>query len=186
MKAIERLYQYFDQKGIKPTAFEKEIGLSNGYLSVQKKRCADMGEGILNRIIDYCQDLNPTWLLIGKEEMFKTENVTPKCNPKMSPQNDENVTPNVTPKEKDDYNPSAPKFNADFSAIDIDKTSNQPQQVCHACIEKDNTIVALWELVKSKSETIKALNETIASIKHCKQLECDQDKDVQVLKKDRL
>ena len=38
MKAIERLYQYLDYKGVKPTRFEKEIGLSNGYLGTQLKR----------------------------------------------------------------------------------------------------------------------------------------------------
>ena len=42
MKAIERLYQYMEYKGLKPTALEKEIGLSNGYLGVQRKRNADM------------------------------------------------------------------------------------------------------------------------------------------------
>lgn len=51
------------------------------------------------------------------------------------------------------------KFNADFSAT----TTNKPSQECQACIEKDNTIVALWELIKAKSEIIKAKDEVIAS-----------------------
>lgn len=36
MKAIDRFYEYLAEKSLKPTAIEKEIGLSNGYLSAQK------------------------------------------------------------------------------------------------------------------------------------------------------
>lgn len=70
MKAIERLYQYLETKGIKPTNFEKEMGLSNGYLSIQKKRKADIGESVLKKITEYCRDLNPTWLLTGEGDML--------------------------------------------------------------------------------------------------------------------
>ena len=73
MKAIERLYEYLDYKKLKPTALEKEIGLSNGYISVQKKRNADMGEGALNKIIDYCRDINPLWLLTGEGNMLRAD-----------------------------------------------------------------------------------------------------------------
>lgn len=71
MKAIERFYKYIDYKGYKPTSIEKEIGLSSGYLSVQKKRKADMGETIVNKINDYCIDLDIEWLLTGKGSMLK-------------------------------------------------------------------------------------------------------------------
>jgi len=43
MKAINRLYEYLDFKGVKPTYFGEKIGLANGYLSTQRKRGADMG-----------------------------------------------------------------------------------------------------------------------------------------------
>ena len=71
MKSIDRLFQYFDYKGIKPTRFEKEYGLSNGYLTQQLKRNADIGESILIKIINNCQDINPGWLLTGEGEMLK-------------------------------------------------------------------------------------------------------------------
>jgi hypothetical protein len=74
MKAIERIYQYLEYKGLKPTVFEKEIGLSSGYLSVQKKRNADIGETIVNKINDNCHDINITWLLTGEGGMLKTKN----------------------------------------------------------------------------------------------------------------
>ncbi len=73
MKAIDRLYEYFTEKSLKPTAVEKAIGLSNGYLSAQKKRGADIGESLMNKIIDYFRDINPEWLLTGNGTMFKVE-----------------------------------------------------------------------------------------------------------------
>lgn len=71
MKAIDRFYEYLAEKSLKPTAIEKEIGLSNGYLSAQKKRNADMGEGMILKIIDYFRDINPLWLLTGEGSMLR-------------------------------------------------------------------------------------------------------------------
>ncbi len=62
-----------EYKGLKPTALEKEIGLSNGYLGVQRKRNADMGEGAFLKIIDNCRDINPSWLLTGEGNMLRVE-----------------------------------------------------------------------------------------------------------------
>ncbi len=79
MKIIDRIFEYFDNKGIKPTAFEKKIGLSNGYLGKMKKRNADIGEGILIKIIENCPDLNLQWLILGKGNMLidqKQNNIT--------------------------------------------------------------------------------------------------------------
>ena len=73
MKAINRIFEYISVKGLKPTRLEKEIGLSNGYLRTQEKREADLGEGVLLKILDYCLDLNPIWLLTGKGNMLTTE-----------------------------------------------------------------------------------------------------------------
>jgi hypothetical protein len=73
MKAIERLYKYIDYKGVKPTPFEKEIGLSNGYLGKQLTRNADLGEGVLIKIIENCPEISPEWLLTGKGSMLKSQ-----------------------------------------------------------------------------------------------------------------
>ncbi len=73
MKAIERLYEYLETKGIRPTNFERKIGLSSGYLSVQRKRKADMGESILIKISDNCHDLSMEWLLTGVGPMLRTQ-----------------------------------------------------------------------------------------------------------------
>lgn len=73
MKAIDRFYEYLAEKSLKPTTIEKEIGLSNGYLSAQKKRNADMGEGMILKIIDNFRDINPLWLLTGEGSMLRNE-----------------------------------------------------------------------------------------------------------------
>lgn len=73
MKAIDRLMQYLDIKEIKPTRFEKNIGLSNGYLGTQRRRNADLGEGVLLKIADNCLDLSIEWLLTGNGSMLKNQ-----------------------------------------------------------------------------------------------------------------
>lgn len=85
MKAIDRLYDYLAEKSLKPTTVEKEMGLSNGYLSAQKKRGADIGEGMMNKIIDYFRDINPEWLLTGRGEMLKTKHTPEALIPKKEP-----------------------------------------------------------------------------------------------------
>lgn len=72
MKIIDRVFQYIEYKGIKPIPFEKEIGLSNGYLGKQQKRNADLGESIILKIIENCLEINPYWLLTGQGEMLKS------------------------------------------------------------------------------------------------------------------
>lgn len=76
MKAINRVIQYIDNKGINNSLFEKKCGLSNGYLGTQLRRNADLGEGVLNKILDNCLDVSPEWLLTGRGEMLKSERAT--------------------------------------------------------------------------------------------------------------
>lgn len=69
-KIIDRLFEYLIYKGIPHTRFEKEIGLSNGYLNTQKKRKADLGESVILKIIENSLDINLEWLLTGKGSML--------------------------------------------------------------------------------------------------------------------
>lgn len=75
MKAIERLYIYLESQEIKPTVFEREIGLSSGYLSKMKGREANMGEDIMNIVLDNCHLLSAEWLLNGKGNMLRQDKI---------------------------------------------------------------------------------------------------------------
>jgi repressor LexA len=74
-KIIERLFEYLDFIGVPHTRFEKEIGLSNGYLSTQRRRKADLGESVIQKIIDNSLQLNPMWLILGKGDMLGKDNL---------------------------------------------------------------------------------------------------------------
>lgn len=74
MKIIDRLFEYLNYQGIKPTAFEKQIGLSNGYLGKQKRRNADIGESVLINIIENSPLLSVNWLLFGSGQMLADKN----------------------------------------------------------------------------------------------------------------
>ena len=58
MKPIERLYKFFEFKGVAPTYMEKEIGLSNGYFGKTYSRLANMNSDIVKKIIDKNPELN--------------------------------------------------------------------------------------------------------------------------------
>lgn len=88
MKAIDRLYEFLDYKGIKPSVFERDISFSSGYLSVQRKRNADMGESQLTKVINYFDDINPIWLLTGNGNMIT-------CNSEYKYHNDSIVSEKV-------------------------------------------------------------------------------------------
>ena len=70
-KIIHRIIRYLDEKNIRPTRFEKEVGLSNGYLKTQLKRNADLGESVINKIVNYCLDIDPVWLITGNSKVVE-------------------------------------------------------------------------------------------------------------------
>jgi phage repressor protein C with HTH and peptisase S24 domain len=74
MKAVLRLKEYIDFKGLNNSFFEKQNDLSNGYIATQIRRNADLGEGVIKKILDNCLDMDPVWLITGKGNMLKEEN----------------------------------------------------------------------------------------------------------------
>lgn len=71
MTIQERILQVIENKTITPYRFCKNLGLSMGYLD---KRGAIRTDKYL-KIIEYLNDINPEWLLTGKGEMFKKEDL---------------------------------------------------------------------------------------------------------------
>ena len=66
---IERLFYYFEKKGIKHTPVESELGLSNGYFGKMLKRNGSMGDEILQKIFSKFPELNIVWIMTGNGEM---------------------------------------------------------------------------------------------------------------------
>ena len=75
MKSINRLFEYLEYHKIKPAHFERDLGLSNGYLGTQRKRSADLGSTIVEKIMNHCDDLNLTWLITGEGEMLISDSI---------------------------------------------------------------------------------------------------------------
>lgn len=67
MSSVKRLLEYIDSKGIRPSKFYQETGLSNGYLDKVK----DLGAEKIKSIISIYRDLNPEWLISGEGKMLK-------------------------------------------------------------------------------------------------------------------
>jgi len=70
---LQRIKIYLDRKGIKISAFEKSVGLSNGSFGGQLKKNRSIGIDKLENIVHTYQDLNANWVLTGKGEMILGE-----------------------------------------------------------------------------------------------------------------
>lgn len=73
MKIAERILYFLDSQNIKPSPFENKIGVSRGYFNKMVKRNADIGEGTILKIVEYCPQVNLSWLILGTGEMLKNE-----------------------------------------------------------------------------------------------------------------
>lgn len=68
MELKKRLLEFIQKKGIKIAAFERETGLSEGYVHKMKS----LGSDILLKIEEEYPDINLDWLITGNGEMFLT------------------------------------------------------------------------------------------------------------------
>ncbi len=74
MKVKERLKMYIARKGMTNAAFEKSLGVSNGYINSINK---SMGLDKIQLIIELYPDLNLDWLFAEKGAMLKAETAPP-------------------------------------------------------------------------------------------------------------
>lgn len=71
MGATERIVQFIEYKGITKYKFCKDLGFSNKFLD----NSSNMGTDKAGKILHYYPEINPEWLLTGKGEMLKVDNV---------------------------------------------------------------------------------------------------------------
>lgn len=69
----ERILQFIDFKGITKNKFYKETGLSNGFLD----KVNDIGVSKLEQILITYPEINPEFMIFGREPMIKNTCETP-------------------------------------------------------------------------------------------------------------
>ena len=73
----DRIKQIIEYYGISVRAFEQKISVSESLIYRGLARNSDFGASVIAKILNYCSDISPDWLLLGKGEMLreKCENV---------------------------------------------------------------------------------------------------------------
>jgi hypothetical protein len=72
MRVADRLNQYLERKNLSPYVFEKNCGISNGYISKQTKGKGTIGSKIVSKITARYKDLSVNWLMTGEGQMLTT------------------------------------------------------------------------------------------------------------------
>lgn len=68
---IHRIKQYLDYKGIRVSAMERVVGMSNGSFASQMKKDKTIGVDKLENILNRYRDINVEWLMTGEGDMIK-------------------------------------------------------------------------------------------------------------------
>lgn len=133
----ERIIQYLDYKDISKYKFYQETGITNGILSQNN----GISEENLLKFLSYYRDISANWLLTGEGSMIKSE----KSHQIMDNISAADLEPahyhNPTPGEM------ITRHDADLEAL-------------------RSKIEMLERIIVSKDETIRALQERIASQRH--------------------
>lgn len=82
MSVKERIVRFIEIKKISVNRFEKEVGLSNGYIKNLKSQPR---EAVIGKITQTFPELNRVWLLTGEGQMLNTSDVVPKVEQEMRP-----------------------------------------------------------------------------------------------------
>lgn len=72
---VEKLKEYLDFKGFSVSLAEKEVGLSNGSLSKPFNAKTTIKTDTLEKFLKKYSEINPEWLLTGKGDMLKQDNL---------------------------------------------------------------------------------------------------------------
>lgn len=81
MALKDRLLDIANYKGISIAEFERQAGLSNGYIKNFK---GSLGSNKMEYLLSVFPEINPTWLLTGEGEMLKAGAEAPEDTPEIS------------------------------------------------------------------------------------------------------
>lgn len=87
----ERIRQIIEYYGLSIRAFEQKIFVSESLIYRGLARNSDFSASVIAKILNFCPDISPDWLLLGKGEMLRqnvpvsTEKYT--CDEQHVPQN---------------------------------------------------------------------------------------------------
>ena len=103
---VRRIKQFIDAKGISIASFERSIGMSNASFGKSYKNGGAIGSDKIENILSVYPDINPSWLLTGRGNMLKSEEIAETDNKKKK---EKEIFPEANCKCE-----GAPYYNVDF------------------------------------------------------------------------
>ncbi|MGG6230203.1 hypothetical protein [Tenacibaculum sp. SDUM215027] len=79
-ETYKRVEEVINYKRLNIRSFEEIIDVSNNSIGTAIRRKSSFKSNVLNKILHSFPEINPTWLLTGKEEMLLTNNSVTKAN----------------------------------------------------------------------------------------------------------
>jgi len=73
MRKIDRFDKYMEINGLNDNKVTVQLGIAVGTIGKSRKEGRDLSERVIEKILNYYQDLNRVWLLTGEGPMLNTE-----------------------------------------------------------------------------------------------------------------
>lgn len=158
----QRILQFVDTLGISKRDFYAKTGISRGTL----ESCTGITEDTITKVFAIYSELNPSWLLTGRDNMLTIQNgVENNCNP--------NCNPNCN------LSPNSEDFSQQPSAIlgsSVERKNTKSLSIYNECeVEEkpsrqdgssNELVMHLVEQLNEKSEEIGALKQEVLSLKN--------------------
>jgi len=175
---IDRIYKIVDYKSISVNEFSKKISVSNGYLAKQKANKANIGSHIVEKIVNFFPEINPTWLITGKGEMILSEDIvelTKKLNPANRSEKETNEREyEKTQKSYSDFYENFVKVNRIADLLDKDRVSDIYDDIVFHC-DMIHLCAEHYSLFKKSEELINETDKKILAEKIRKILNLEKE-----------
>lgn len=96
MRKIDRFDKYMEINGLNDNKVTVQLGIAVGTIGKSRKEGRDLSERVIEKILNYYQDLNRVWLLTGEGPMLNTEpKISSSDKESINLKNDEEMTNNM-------------------------------------------------------------------------------------------